>query len=61
MKRLYLYNRVVCAIFLVFLQLNAKRAINAILYGGERSAMDVLHAYCDAERLEGRSARRIGF
>ena len=38
-----------------------KYAINAILYGGQRSAMDVLHAYCNAERLDNQGRRRIGF
>jgi len=38
-----------------------KYSINTILYGGEKSPMDILHAYCNAERLDNRSPRRIGF
>ena len=38
-----------------------KFSINAILYGGEKSPMDILHAYCNAERLDNHIIRRIGF
>jgi hypothetical protein len=38
-----------------------KFSINAILYGIEKPSMDVLHAYCNAERLDGQTHRRIGF
>ena len=41
-----------------------KFSINSILYGNEKSAMDTLRAYCDAERLDNLdnpSRRRIGF
>jgi len=38
-----------------------KFSINSILYGNEKSPMDVLHAYCNAERLGNQTTRRIGF
>ena len=38
-----------------------KFSINAILYGGGKSPMDILHAYCNAERLDNQPRRRIGF
>ncbi|MBR5076949.1 MAG: AAA family ATPase [Bacteroidales bacterium] len=38
-----------------------KFSINTILYGSEKPAMDVLHAYCNAERLGSQTQRRIGF
>ena len=38
-----------------------KFSINTILYGNEKNPMDILHAYCSAERLDDRSTRRIGF
>lgn len=38
-----------------------KFSINSILYGNEKSPMDILHAYCNAERLDGHTTRRIGF
>ena len=38
-----------------------KFSINAILYGSEKSPMDILHAYCNAERLENQTHHRIGF
>ena len=38
-----------------------KFSINSILYGGEKSPMDILHAYCDVERLDNQTTRRIGF
>ena len=38
-----------------------KFSINAILYGSEKSPMDILHAYCNAERLDNQTHRRIGF
>lgn len=38
-----------------------KFSINSILYGGEKSPMDILHAYCNAERLDNQTTRRIGF
>ncbi len=38
-----------------------KFSINSILYGGEKPAMEVLHAYCNAERLDNQPQRRIGF
>ena len=36
-------------------------SINTILYGGEKPSIDVLHAYCSAERLDTQTHRRIGF
>ena len=38
-----------------------KFSINAILYGSEKSPMDILHDYCVDERLDTRGVRRIGF
>ena len=38
-----------------------KYSINSILYGTEKSPMDILHAYCAAERLDNQPTRRIGF
>jgi hypothetical protein len=38
-----------------------KFSINSILYGNEKSPMDILHAYCNAERLDNHTIRRIGF
>ena len=38
-----------------------KYSINTILYGSEKPSMDVLHAYCNAERLDSQTHRRIGF
>ena len=38
-----------------------KFSINSILYGNEKSAMEILHAYCNAERLDNQTHRRIGF
>ena len=38
-----------------------KFSISSILYGGEKSPMDILHAYCNAERLDNQTTRRIGF
>jgi hypothetical protein len=38
-----------------------KFSINTILYGSEKSPMDVLHAYCNAERVDNYTSRRIGF
>ena len=38
-----------------------KYSINAILYGNEKSAMEILHAYCNAEKLDNQTHRRIGF
>ena len=38
-----------------------KFSINAILYGAEKSPMDILHAYCNAEKLDNQTHRRIGF
>ena len=38
-----------------------KFSINTILYGSEKPSMDVLHAYCSAERLDTQTHRRIGF
>ena len=38
-----------------------KFSINTILYGSEKSPMDILHAYCNAERLDSQTPRRIGF
>ena len=38
-----------------------KYSINSILYGSEKSPMDILHAYCNAERLDNPTTRRIGF
>ena len=38
-----------------------KFSINSILYGSENRPMDILHAYCSAERLENQTTRRIGF
>ena len=38
-----------------------KFSINTILHGSDKPSMDVLHAYCSAEKLDGPSHRRIGF
>ena len=38
-----------------------KFSINSILYGSEKPSMDILHAYCNAERLDSQTHRRIGF
>jgi SpoVK/Ycf46/Vps4 family AAA+-type ATPase len=38
-----------------------KFSINSILYGDEKSPMDILHDYCYAERLDSRRMRKIGF
>ena len=38
-----------------------KFSINAILYGNEKSPMDILNAYCHEERLDNKPTRRIGF
>ena len=38
-----------------------KYSINSILYGNEKSTMEILHAYCNAERLDNQTHRRIGF
>jgi ATP-dependent 26S proteasome regulatory subunit len=39
-----------------------KFSINSILYGTDKSPMDILHAYCNAERLDNsHTTRRIGF
>ena len=38
-----------------------KFTINAILYGSEKPSMDILHAYCKAERIDSQPHRRIGF
>ena len=38
-----------------------KFSINSILYGSEKPSMDILHAYCNAERLDSQPHRRIGF
>ena len=38
-----------------------KFSINSILYGRESSSMDILHAYCKAERIDCQTHRRIGF
>lgn len=38
-----------------------KFSINSILYGSEKPAMEVLHAYCGAEKLDNGNSRRIGF
>ena len=39
-----------------------KYSIKTILYGTEKSPMDILHAYCNAERLDNaQPTRRIGF
>ena len=38
-----------------------KFAINAILYGHGRDAMEILHSYCKAEKLDNQTHRRIGF
>ena len=38
-----------------------KFSINTILYGSEKSPMEVLHSYCNAERVDNHSSRRIGF
>ena len=39
-----------------------KYSINTILYGSDKPSMDVLHAYCNAERLDNQTThRRIGF
>ena len=38
-----------------------KYSINAILYGQDKCDMDVLHAFCNSERIDNRQTRRIGF
>ena len=38
-----------------------KFSINTILYGSEKPCMEVLHAYCNAEKLDNQVQRRIGF
>ena len=38
-----------------------KFSINSVLFGSEKSPMDILHAYCNAERLDNQTHRRIGF
>ena len=38
-----------------------KFSINTILYGREKSSMDILHAYCKAEKMDSQTHRRIGF
>ena len=38
-----------------------KFSINSILYGNEKSPMDILHAYCNAEKLDNQTHHRIGF
>ena len=38
-----------------------KFTINTILYGSEKPSLDVLHAYCKAERIDSQTHRRIGF
>ncbi len=38
-----------------------KFSINSILYGSEKSPMDILHDYCNAERMDNHTTRRIGF
>ena len=38
-----------------------KFSINSILYGNEKSPLEILHAYCNAERLNNQTHRRIGF
>ena len=38
-----------------------KFSINSILYGSEKSPMDILQAYCNAEKLDNQTHRRIGF
>lgn len=38
-----------------------KFSINSILYGDDKPSMDVLHAYCNAEKLDSQTHRRIGF
>lgn len=38
-----------------------KFSINSILYGNEKSPMEILHAYCNAEKLDNQTHRRIGF
>ena len=38
-----------------------KFSINSILYGNEKSTMEILHAYCNAEKLDNQTHRRIGF
>ena len=38
-----------------------KFSINSILYGCEKPSLDILHAYCKAERIDSQTHRRIGF
>ena len=38
-----------------------KFSINSILYGSEKSAMDILNSYCNAEKLDNQTRHRIGF
>jgi len=38
-----------------------KYSISTILYGNEMHSMDVLHAFCSAEKIDNQERRRIGF
>lgn len=38
-----------------------KYSINSILNGSEKPSMDILHTYCNAEKLDAQPRRRIGF
>ena len=38
-----------------------KFSINSILYGSGRCAMEILNSYCNAEKLDNQTRRRIGF
>ena len=38
-----------------------KFTINAILYGSKRPSLEIIHAYCKAERIDSQTHRRIGF
>ena len=38
-----------------------KFTINAILYGSGKPSLDIIHAYCKAERIDSQTHRRIGF
>ena len=38
-----------------------KFTINAILYGSKKPSLDIIHAYCKAERIDSQTHRRIGF
>lgn len=44
-----------------FDDITRKYSISTILYGNEMHSMDVLHAFCSAEKIDNQERRRIGF